>query len=148
MAILSDVPIESVRTVIERIDERLVREATEPEAARLMSSTLLLSGLRFPKGTLAPLFFGVRTMALLSAKIIRDSSGYEFLKEMLGDDMEKQIRIEEARSILVNLATRRFGDPDEPQKASLDGIADHDRLVRLCENVGSVSTWDELLAAE
>jgi predicted transposase YdaD len=59
MAMLPDVPIEAARTVLERIDERLVREATEPEAVRLMSSTFLLAGLRFEEDTIARLFFGV-----------------------------------------------------------------------------------------
>jgi hypothetical protein len=67
---------------------------------------------------------------------------------MIRPDMEKEVRIEEARSILVILATRRFGEPTEAQKALLVGITDHDRLIRLCENVGSLSTWDELLGSE
>jgi hypothetical protein len=145
MALLADVPPESARTVLQRIDERLIREATEPEAARLINSTLLLAGLRFEKQTLAQLFLGVRSMNLLDAKILKDSSAYELLKDMIRPDLEKEVRVEEARSILVNLATRRFGEPTEAQKALLDGITDHDHLVRLCEKVGSLSTWDELL---
>jgi len=140
MALLADIPPEAARTVVQRIDERLVREATEPEAARLISSTYLLAGLRFEEETIAPLFFGVRTMNLLDSKILNDSSSYRLL--------EKKFRLEEARSILVEMATDRFGAPTEPQKTLLDGIEDHDRLVRLCKKVGSLSTWEELLASE
>jgi hypothetical protein len=140
MAILSDVAPEAARSLLQRIDDRLVREATGPEAARLMSSTFLLAGLRFEEETTVSLFFGVRTMNLLDSKILKDSSSYRLL--------ERLIRVEEARSILLDLATDRFGNPTEPQKALLDGIADHDRLVRLCKKVWSVSTWDELLASE
>ena len=143
MALLADIPPEAARTVLQQIDKRLGREATQPEAARLMSSTFLLAGLRFEKETLAQLFFGVRTMNLLDSKILKDSSAYQLLQEM-----EERVRVEEARSILVVLATRRFGDPTETQKALLDGTTDHDRLIRLCEEVGSLSTWDELIASE
>jgi predicted transposase YdaD len=140
MAMLSDVTPEDARSVLERIDDRLVREATEPEAARLMSSTFLLAGLRFEEDTIAQLFFGVRTMNLLDSKILKDSSSYHLLRKL--------VRVEEARIFLIDLATDRLGDLSEAQKAILDGIADYDQLVRLGKKVGSVSTWDELLASE
>jgi hypothetical protein len=140
MALLADVPPAAARSVLERIDERLVREASEPEAARLMSSTFLLAGLRFTEETIVPLFFGVRTMSLLDSKILKDSSSYRLL--------EKKIRVEEARSILLDLATDRFGSPTGPQKTVVDEIEDHDRLVHLCKKVRTFSTWDELLASE
>jgi len=79
-------------------------------------------------------------MSLLDSKILKDSSSYRLL--------EKKIRIEEARSILVDLATDRFGAPTDPQRTILEGVEDHDRLVRLCKKVGHLSTWDELLASE
>jgi hypothetical protein len=189
MALLADIPPETVRSVLQRIDERLLRETTEPEAARLMSSTLLLAGLRFEKETLHSLLFGVRTMNLLNSKIIKDSSAYPLLLEMLRPEMEEDIRAEmkvkiraeieekiraeimeeklraemkekiraeieekiradESRSLLIAMAADRFGAPTEPQKTLLDGIEDHDRLVRLCKKVGSLSTWEELLGSE
>ena len=70
------------------------------------------------------------------------------LKQEFRAKTEEKIRVEEARSILVDLATDRFGAPTELQKTLLDGIEDHDRLVRLCKKVGVLSTWDELLATE
>ncbi len=82
-------------------------------------------------------------MNLLDAKILKDSSAYQLLQEI-----EERARVEEARSILVDLATDRFGEPTETQKALLDGITDHDRLVRLCKKVASLATWDELLGSE
>lgn len=148
MVLLADVPPEAAWAVLQRIDERLSGEATEPEAARLMSSTLLLAGLRFKKETLAQLVLGVQTMNLLASKILKDSSAYHLLEELIRPELEKEIRVKEARSILVNQATRRFGEPTETQKAFLDGITDHDRLFRLCENVVILSSWDELLGSE
>jgi hypothetical protein len=140
MAILSDVPIESARTVLERIDDRLVREASEPEAARLMSSTFMLAGLRFPKGTLAQLFLGVRTMNFLDSKILKDSSAWELLQDI--------IRLNETRLLLIELAADRLGDLTEVQKTRLEGIRDREQLIRLCKQIWKVSTWDELLASE
>jgi predicted transposase YdaD len=156
MALLADIPPEATQSTLQRIDERLVREATEPEAARLMSSTLLLAGLRFEKETIDQLSFGVRSMPLLSSKILKDSSTYQLLKERMRPDLEaeiradlaEKIRVEEARSLLLDLATDRFGAPTEPQKAILESIEDHGRLVRLCKKVGRLSTWEELLSPE
>jgi hypothetical protein len=160
MAILADVPPESARTIVERIDARLSREATIPEAERLRKSTYVLGGLRFEQETLDQFFFGASTMNLLSEKILKDSSvTLEDADEMNrkwnamrqleeGLQVYIQVRVEVARSILLDLATDRFGEPTEAPKAQLDGIADHDRLVRLCKKVGKLSTWDELLGSE
>jgi hypothetical protein len=79
-------------------------------------------------------------MNLLDSKILKDSSSYHLLRKL--------VRVEEARTLLIDLATDRLGNLSEAQKAILDGIADYDRIVRLCKKVGSVSTWDELLASE
>ncbi len=140
MALLADLPPEAARSVIQRIDNRLIREATDPEAARLMSSTFLLAGLRFEQETIAHLFSGVKSMGFLSYKILKDSSSYRLLEDML--------RADEARSILLGQATDRFGPPTESQKALLEGIASHDRLVHLCKRVLTATTWEELLASE
>jgi hypothetical protein len=52
-------------------------------------------------------------MSLLNPKILEDSSSYHLLVD--------KIRIDEAHSILLGQATRRFGPPTAPQKAVLDG---------------------------
>jgi hypothetical protein len=122
----------------------LSQEASEPEAARLMRSTFVLSGLRFGKEMTDQLKLGVQAMNLgIPARILKDSTTYQWLEETLRPEVEKkiraevenQIRVQEARSLLVILGTRRFGEPTEAQKARLDRIADHDRLVQLCESV-------------
>ena len=79
-------------------------------------------------------------MNLLDPKILKDSSTYRML--------ERRIRLDEMRTFLLDQATDRFGPPSNQQKAVLEGIEDHDRVVRLCKKVGTFSTWDELLAAE
>jgi hypothetical protein len=94
MALLADFPPETARSVVDRIDERLARETTVAEAARLMNSTFLLAGLRFEEETIAPLFFGVRTMNLLDPKILKDSSSYRLLQKMWRPEMEKEVRAE------------------------------------------------------
>jgi hypothetical protein len=84
---------------------------------------------------------------ILDEKILKDSSSYRLLLEMFRAEHGERIRVEEARFILNSMATERFGDATEAQKAFLDGIADYDRLLRLCHQVWNVSTWDELLAS-
>ncbi len=68
---------------------------------------------------------------------LKDSTSYRLL--------EKKIRIEEARSILLDLGTDRLGAPSEPQKTLIESIEDHDRLVGLCKKVAPFSTWDDLM---
>lgn len=164
MALLADLPSGSERSVVQRIDERLLNEAPVAEAARLMTSTFLLAGLRFEREAMADLFLGVRTMNLLDSKILKDSSSYQLLMKMMRKDLEPEIRKDlesairedlepairnvEARSILLDLATDRFGPPTTIQRASLEAIEDHDRLSRLCRKVVKLSSWDELLVAE
>jgi hypothetical protein len=113
-----------------------------------MNSTFLLAGLRFEEETIAPLFFGVRTMNLLDSKILKDSSSYRLLQKMWRAELEKQIRAEAVRSLLVDLGTDRFGAPTEPQKTLLDGIEDDVRLARLCKRVANLSSWEELLTSD
>jgi hypothetical protein len=139
LALLADAPPEAARSVIQRIDERLGREALEPEAARLMNSTFLLAGLRFTEETIASLFFGTRNMSLLDSKILKDSSSYRLL--------ERMIRTEHAREILQTLGTQRFGSPSENAKARLAAINELDRLDALTVGVLTAQSWDELLKA-
>jgi hypothetical protein len=108
-------------------------------------------------------------MSLLPAHILKDSSSFELLKDMIRPqlekevrvelekevrvelekevrvELEKEVRVEAARAMLVDLASDRLGNPSEGQKAILDGIADYERLMRLCKRVGRLSTWEELL---
>ncbi len=160
MAILADAPPESARTVVERIDARLSREATIPDADRLRKSTFLLGTLRFEKATLNQPFAGAPTMKLFNDNVLKDIAvTSEEADEMvrrwnarlqLEEALRKyiEVRVDEARSILLELATDRFGEPDEAQKTQLVGITDHDRLVRLCKKVGKLASWDELLTSE
>ncbi len=132
-----DIPAgEPARAVVQRIDERLVREATEPEAARLMSSTFLLAGLRFEEETIAQLFFGVRSMNLLDSKILKDSSSYRLLQKM--------IRVEEARSDNHRgwRPTSIPAEPTETQKAASGSASLTVIASAPCKKVGNLATWD------
>ncbi len=78
-------------------------------------------------------------MNLLDSKILKDSSSYRVSQRMF--------RVDDARNIIILLATRHFGAPTEPQQALLNVIEDYDVLVSLCDRIRRVSNWDELLAS-
>jgi len=78
-------------------------------------------------------------MSLLDPKILKDSSSYHLLKEL--------VRIDEARSILVLLATDCFGELSETQTSFIENIRDYDHLLRLCKKVRTVASWDELVTS-
>ena len=54
-------------------------------------------------------------------------------------------RAEEARQTLLNLGSKKLGQPDPRIEATLAAIADVDRLNALLERLLDVSNWDDLL---
>jgi hypothetical protein len=140
MALLADAPPEAARSVVERIGERLQTEAPVVRAVHLMTSTIILAGLRFEDDVMKHLFSGVPLMDLLNWKILKDSSGTRLLMKMG--------KIEEARTMIVAMGTVRFGPITPEVTARIEAIDDLSRLEALGVRLLSVQTWDELLASE
>jgi hypothetical protein len=130
LAPLADVSEAALPGVLRRMDERLSREATPPDAAMLWTATYLLMGLRYPREVATQLLQGVRGM--------KDSVTYQAILE------EGEAR--EARRILLRMGQKRFGPPGEAIVAAIDGITDREQVEALTERLLDVSSWDELLA--
>jgi hypothetical protein len=120
---------DALARVIRRIDERLSQEAPPEESARLLSAAFVLTGLRVPRETAGQLFQGVRSM--------RESDTYQAILE--------EGRVEEARKILLRLGRPRLGEPGAALEATLQGVADPERLERMIDRVHQAPSWQDLL---
>ena len=77
---------------------------------------------------------------------LEDSSTYQLILER---GIEKGIErgaLAEAKSVLMRLGRKRFGDCPTEVEAALRSIQDVARLERLAENIFDARSWDELIA--
>lgn len=130
LAPLTDVSEPAMPSVIRRMAERINSEL-RPRAAKLWAATFLLMGLRFSDELAILLLEGVQTM--------HESTTY---RRIINDG-----RLEEARRILIRLATKRFGEPYRATVAAVDAINDIERLEAIGERTLDVDIhdWNGLL---
>jgi predicted transposase YdaD len=124
--------------VVERLVERVTREASPEDAAGLLTATFILTGLRVPRPRMAQLFRGVREM--------RESSGYQIILDEGREEGRIQGALREARKILLRLGGRKFGAPEPAAEAAVQAIDDLARLERMSDRLLDVTTWQDLLA--
>ncbi|HXG10264.1 MAG TPA: hypothetical protein VNK04_10775 [Gemmataceae bacterium] len=122
-------PEEALSGVLHQIEERLAREAPPQDAAKLMTATFVLTGMRVSRDILLQLFGGIRMM--------RESSAYEVILD--------EGRLDEAKRFLLRLGQRKFGPPGEQVEAVLRSITDLERLERMGDRLLVAATWQELL---
>jgi hypothetical protein len=126
---------DGLASVIQRLIERLEREAPLDQARRLLTAAYVLTGLRIPdKAAARQLFQGVRAM--------RESVTYMAIL----DEGRDEGRIDEAKKIILRLGRELFGPPDEATAATLAAIEDLERLEFLSDQLLKVKSWQELLA--
>ena len=75
---------------------------------------------------------------------MRDSLTYQAIL----DEGRVEGRVEEARELLIELGTRRFGPPDARTSAALAAIGDHARLHALVARLFDATHWYDLLTGE
>jgi predicted transposase YdaD len=139
LASLANVSRDELPSVIERLVERLDREATPDLAINLWSSTLLLLGLRYDSRVARELSQRVRLMSWL-----RESSTYQMILE----EGREEGRLEGARHALIRIGTSKLGPPDPRMVAEIEAITDVDLLERLAVGVLTATSWDEVLASD
>jgi hypothetical protein len=118
-------------SVMRQLDDRFRREAGPVGAADLWAATQLLLGLRYDDEQIRAL---VPAMSWW-----RESSTYQAAVE--------EGRLVEARRLVRELGTEKFGAPDATAVRMLERIDDLDALERLLRRILIASTWQELLAA-
>jgi len=116
--------------VIRRVVERLEREATPDNRAKLLTATYVLAGLRVTPEAAERLFQGVRAM--------KESSTYQAILA--------EGRIKALQKAVLRLGRQRFrSPPSETVQADIQAITDEGRLERMTERLLIVSSWQELL---
>jgi len=137
LAPLADVAAEALPGVVRRMQDRIEREATPDAATDLWAETFVLMGLRYSAEFTRQLLKGVRQM--------RESTTYQAILEEGKAEGLAQGQLQEARRVLLRLASKRFGAPDTPTKAAVKAIGSVERLERLTLRVLDVGSWEELL---
>ena len=149
LAPVSRVPAGEMPRIIERMDERIEREASPDERPDLWTATLLLMGLIYPENFAKTLLQGKSYM--------RDSTTYQAILregEAKGKAEGKaegiaegraEGRAEEARGLVLRLGRKQFGPPLREFEAKIQAMTDVEKLEELSERVLDVSSWDELI---
>jgi hypothetical protein len=115
--------------VIDRMKERLDREAPRREAANLWFATRYLMSMRYADALIETLLQGVTAMeeSVLYQKIIRKG------------------KAEGARTLLLLQGRSRFGEPPPEVVTALDALTDVSQLEELGVRLLRASSWQELL---
>lgn len=143
LALLTDMSGTSAERVVVEMDRRVQQEATPDQSEELWASAYLLSGLRFLPGESETL------MGKVVAQM-RESTTYQ---KILADgraegraEGREEGRVEEARTALVRIGSRRLGTPDPV----IQGILERASLSRLhawMDRLFEAESWQDLLAA-
>ncbi|HEV3024830.1 MAG TPA: hypothetical protein VGX76_20275 [Pirellulales bacterium] len=120
---------DGLTAVVQRIVERLTKEASPDKAKKLLTETLLLTGLRVRRDAAVRIFRGIR--------IMQESDTYLMI---LDEGREKG-----AREYILIVGEERLGPPDESIKAGLDIVTDLDRLKRMVRRAAKAANWQEIV---
>ena len=134
LAVLGRLPenlplVDGLTVVAEQVVERVTKEASPDRAKKLLTDTLLLTGLRVRRDVAAQIFRGVRVM--------HESDTY---LAILDEGQEKARR----EDILV-VGEELFGSVDEAVRAQLATITDLERLKRMHRRAVKAASWQEIL---
>jgi len=125
-----DIPVEQgLAGVIQRLCERLQREAPPEKFGKLLTSAYVLTGLRIPRQRAWTLFRGVQGM--------HESDTYLAILD--------EGALNHARKMVLRLGQKKFGPASDDVLTAVNGIEELERLDRMQESVLDVSSWQELL---
>jgi hypothetical protein len=120
---------DGLAAVAGRVAERLLKEAPQERARKLLTDAFLLTGLRVRRDVAARIFRGVRAM--------HESDTY---LAILDEGQEKAFR--EAIQVI---GEERLGPPDEAMRSQLANITDLEHLKRMHRRTAKATSWQEIL---
>ena len=135
LAPISAVTAGELPGILERMERRLRQREARHLAGQLWAATYLLLGLRHSPALAQALLQGVRSK--------KESSTYQAIVQ----EGRVEGAIEEARKLLVQLGRKQLGRPNARTQAALEKTSDLGRLEALIERIGTVESWQALLAA-
>lgn len=124
--------------IIKRMEARVEAEiADDEEAGQFWTATYVLMGLRYNKAFNAQLLQGVRRM--------KESVTYQAILDEGREEGREEGQLEEARRLVLRVATRRLGPSPVGASATLEAVTTLKTLEELVDRVFEVETWDDLL---
>ncbi|MGH7136230.1 MAG: hypothetical protein ACREHD_10855, partial [Pirellulales bacterium] len=137
LAVLGELPEgtaleDGLAVVVQKLVERLTHEAQREQAIKLVTTALLLTGLRVSRNVALKIFRGV--------SMLEESDTYLMILEQ-GEERATR------RDILL-VGEARLGAADEAVKNRLADIKDAERLTRMVQKAATASTWREILEAD
>lgn len=132
-----------------RCRDRLAQVPDANDRAGLMAVTQILAGLAFPDRPFSNLFGGVPMLAKVLANAVLESPALSELKEMLLDQIHRDLRAETLRKNVITILQARFGTVPAERVAPLDALTDDarfDELVRLAATCPDLDAFTAGLA--
>lgn len=146
-----------------QLEETLVEVHTRLEQANIprseikevLGSTYVLCGLRYQEARLQQLFtrFSMTLEDSTTYQAILNKGITQGVTQGITQGRSEGItvgqhdgRLEEAKRLLVNLGTRRFGPPTSEQLAAIQTTAELDKLEHLFETAFTATDWASLLS--
>ncbi|HQU45178.1 MAG TPA: hypothetical protein PK867_20350 [Pirellulales bacterium] len=120
---------DGLAAVAQRLVERLTQEAEPLRAAKLLTSALLLTGLRVDRHAALNIFRGVH--------MLEESDTYLMILEQ-GEERAR-------RGDVLLVGEKRLGAPDQSVRDQLASVTDLERLKRMVSNAVTAANWKERL---
>jgi len=124
---------EGLTVIVQRLVERVTKEAPPDRAGKLVTEAFLLSGLRLPRDAAARIFQGVPAM--------QESDTYLAILE----EGEEKGQEKATRASILAFGEERLGTADEPIKEQLSNVTGLDRLMRMVRRAAKAASWQEIL---
>jgi predicted transposase YdaD len=140
---LADLEHSELPAFVTRMADRIDAEATTEVPEEIWTSTFILMGLRYSAEQTEAVLKGVLTMKeSVTLHAVLEQGRAEGRAE--GQEIGRR---KEAVDLLLKLGRKWLGPPDPRTVASIEGIAEIERIEQLLENVPDVASWDELIPA-
>lgn len=135
---LTALAVQSIEELVKAVHPTLAAMSDPPtlQERESLNALILLASLNFAKEFV---------MKSLAEKTIKDSWIYQDGRvDGLAEGLAEG-RVDEARRIVLRLATRKFGAPDAAMLARLASMTDTSQLEAVLDRVLTAASWEELL---
>lgn len=138
LAVLGELPQgtaleDGLAAVVQRLVDRLTHEGQPEQSIKLLTTALLLSGLRVDRNLALRIFRGV--------PMLEESDTYLMIREQGEERGEERA----TRRHIQLVGEERLGAADETIRAQLENVTDPERLERMLRTALKAASWQEVL---